>query len=87
MPNGFKIVTYRTSANTAGTGGVCAMVAQNYKDTSHLLSPFVQGPAAESKEAALRLLLEKLEAMIGRRWTSSATANMYPMLWQNYLEN
>ena len=36
-----------------------------------VLSIFVQGPQAESTEGALRALLEKTEAMIGKRWRGS----------------
>jgi hypothetical protein len=85
MPNSFRVVTYRSDANGADTQ-VRATILQDFGHSIALL-PFVLGAPAESTEAALRVLLEKVEAMIGRRWTIPANLPRRGAFWPHYLEN
>ena len=89
MPNSFRILTYRQNANAAGMQ-VHAAIIQDYSNSIAVM-PFVRGPPAESTQEALRLLLEKVETMIGKRWPTPTLPHNAPwkgsLVWPYYLEN
>lgn len=71
MPKSFSICTVKAPDDAgAAAGRVHAAVFTQQMGTKGgtVLSIFVQGPQAETTEGALRALLDKTEAMIGKRW-------------------
>lgn len=87
MPNDFRVVTRRIFEGIDNSSGelTCALIVQNFAHSAAVL-PFVQGPAAENTEAALRALLDKVETMIGKRWSSVVRMNAQGLSRPNYLE-
>lgn len=63
LPKGFIITTILERSRDHGDKVKAALLTSS-------LQLFVQGPAAEDTEAALRALHLKVEAMVGKRWKS-----------------